>query len=190
MGTRGFVGFVVDGVEKIAYNHFDAYPEGVGKDVLDWLRTVDVDEVIEQVRQLRVVSTDSIPTAEDVEELKRFHNGSVGERSDWTSWYQLLRETQGNAAAILDAGVLEDSKEFANDSLMCEWGWLVDLDAKTFEAYRGFQTSRHDKGRFAGRLVSGGSEGYYEVALAGSWPLDSLPNTEEFLALDRDEDDV
>jgi hypothetical protein len=24
MGTRGFIGFVVDGVEKITYNHYDS----------------------------------------------------------------------------------------------------------------------------------------------------------------------
>lgn len=38
MGTRGFVGFVIDGQEKIGYNHFDSYPDGLGVDVLSWLR--------------------------------------------------------------------------------------------------------------------------------------------------------
>lgn len=30
MGTRGFITFVIDGVEKTAYNHFDSYPSNWG----------------------------------------------------------------------------------------------------------------------------------------------------------------
>lgn len=38
MGTRGTWGFVADGDEKLTYNHFDSYPDGLGVDVLDALR--------------------------------------------------------------------------------------------------------------------------------------------------------
>jgi hypothetical protein len=38
MGTRGTWGFVLDDREKLTYNHFDSYPDGLGADLLNWLR--------------------------------------------------------------------------------------------------------------------------------------------------------
>lgn len=201
MGTRGFIGFVADGVEKIAYNQFDSYPDGVGATVLDFLwanrheltctRHSSVSgSAPDLIRKLRVVGENSTPTAEDVERLSQYADLRVGTR-DPREWYVLLRETQGNPALMLQAGVIEDASGFPLDSLFCEWGYLVDMDAKTFEVYRGFQRSPHGKGRFAsrgeGRAAPLGNE-YHPVALAQSWPLDKLPTHDEFLAaLNEDE---
>jgi len=61
MSTRGFIGFVVDGVEKIFTRGSDAYPREAGADVLRWLtRNRDAlmhpvpGGVLERVRELRV----------------------------------------------------------------------------------------------------------------------------------------
>lgn len=189
MGTRGFVGFVADDTEKIAYNHFDSYPSGLGVDVLEWLRfaATDVASLREQVKALRVVESDSAPTTEDVERLADFADLNVSSK-DVREWYVLLRETQGNPGAMLQAGVILNAASFPLDSLFAEWGYVVDLDAETFEVYRGFQQSPHNKGRFARRgrekygdlgLMGGG---YYPVALVKSWPLSDLPSDAEFVA--------
>jgi len=187
MGTRGFVGFVVDGNEKIAYNHFDSYPGGLGTDVLGWLRKTHLGGARRLAGELRVVGENDEPTEEDVERLAGYTNRNVGGPSERPTWYQLLRETQGNPAAMLDAGVIEDASNFPADSLFAEWGYVVDFDAQTFEAYKGFQRSPHTGGRFATRK---GREGYYPVQLVVSWPLDDLPDDEAFLAaLEPDEDE-
>jgi hypothetical protein len=192
MGTRGFVGFVVDGEIKIAYNHNDSYPSGVGSDVLSWLHEVteDVDAVREKARALRVVGQDDEPTDEDIARLTKFTNASVGARNDRPEWYQLLRETQGDLGAMLEAGVIEDASKFPADSLFAEWGYIVDFDENRFEVYRGFQTSPHTKGRFADMEpypYNVGSD-YYPVALVASWALDGLPAAKEFCATADPED--
>lgn len=188
MSTRGFVGFVVDGAEKIAYNHFDSYPSALGADVLEWLTKAHLGGAQRQASALRVVDPQSAPTAEDVERLHGYANTNVGtQRID--EWYVLLRETQGNPAAMLDAGVIEDAHEFPLDSLFAEWGYLVDFDARTFETYRGFQDEAHDKGRFANRTGEHMSNGYHPVALIASWPLDALPTKDEFMAAVDPEDE-
>lgn len=184
MGTRGFVGFVVDGVEKIAYNHFDSYPSGLGIDVLAWLRIAgDLNAAREAAQALRVVDPESEPTDEDIERLGGYLNSNVGERRERPDWYQLLRETQGNPAAMLDAGVIEDAANFPLDSLFAEWGYIVDFDAEVFEVYQGFQHAAHDRGRFAHRepnvRPASGAE-YYPCALVCSWPLDALPDEKTF----------
>lgn len=202
MGTRGFITFVVDGTEKTAYNHWDSYPDGLGADVLKWLRTEsDRGAFIEgsdwlatlarQIRALRVVDPDSQATDEDIERLGAFANRSVGSR-DARDWYVLLRETQGKPELMLAAGVIEDASGFPADSLYAEWGYVVDLDAARFEVYRGFQTSPHASGRFASRpQVEYNSVGpYYPAALLVSWPLTELPSDEDFAsATSGDEDD-
>ncbi|HEX5972555.1 MAG TPA: hypothetical protein VFY85_11550 [Gemmatimonadaceae bacterium] len=180
---------MVDGTEKIAYNHFDSYPSGLGTSVLGWLRKAHLGATERLARELRVVANDSEPTDEDIERLGGYLNKHVGERRERPDWYQLLRETQGNPAAILDAGVLLDAHEFPLDSLFAEWGYLVDFDNKVLEAYRGFQHGSHSRGRFASRKGSEMSPGYYPCALEHSWPLSALPTDDEFVkALEGDDE--
>jgi hypothetical protein len=178
MSTRGFLTFVAEGVEKTTYNHCDSYPEGLGADVLKWLRDQDLTMVREKATALRVAAKDSKPTAEDIERLKDFARTYVGSQQ-LDDWYVLLRETQGDPGLMLEAGVIEDGSDFPTDSLFAEWGYVVDLDAQTFEVYEGFQHHTHDKGRFASRE---GRAGYAPVALLKSYPLADLPTTESFLA--------
>lgn len=183
MGTRGFITFVADGQEKTAYNQFDSYPAGMGQDVLTWLRaSLDAFDVMrERVKALRVVDDETPPTAEDIERLSKFADTHVS-TGQLTEWYVLLRETQGNPHAMLEAGVIEDASAFPQDSLFAEWGYVIDLDQMVFEVYEGFQENPHSEGRFAGR--GHGSGGYYPVKLVASWPLAELPSDDELLALE------
>lgn len=181
MSTRGFFGFVIDGTEKIAYNHSDSYPSGLGMDVLRWLQsaTSDMEHLRKQVAALRVASPGSQPTSDDIARLAPHANRNVGSRS-LDDWYVLLRETQGDPQATLDAGVIEDASNFPADSLFAEWGYVVDLDAGVFEVYEGFQRSAHSDGRFASR---DGSDGYAPVRLIASWSFAELPaDRDAFLA--------
>jgi hypothetical protein len=185
MGTRGFVGFVIDGIEKIAYNHCDSYPEGLGVDTLSWLHAAvkDLVDLAERARALRVVDPQSQPSDEDIDQLRAYYRADVGGRSERPTWYQILRDTQGNPGLMLAAGVIEDASLFPADSLFAEWGYIVDLDAGVFEVYRGFQSSPHDKGRFAAlpRPRQGrNADKYYPVALVASWPLAEIPDEKDF----------
>lgn len=188
MSTRGFLGFVADGREIIAYKHSDSYPDGLGVDVLTWAREADMSAAREAALNVRLVTEETPPTAEDIAKLAPWTNRSVGGRKETPDWYQLLRGTQGDPQAMLDAGVVEDASEFPCDSLFAEWGYLVDFDTQTFEVYRGFQHSQHGKGRFADR--TGPTDDYVPVALLLSWPLTELPSDDEFYAaIDKAEQD-
>jgi hypothetical protein len=181
MGTRGFITFVADGEEKTAYNHFDSYPDGLGTTVLKWLHaaTDSVSALREQVLALRVVDGESKPTPEDIERLRKFADTGVSTQQ-LDDWYVLLRRTQGDPHAILEAGVMEDAKTFPLDSLWAEWGYVIDLDKVVFEAYSGYTDSfPTGKGRFADRE---GAKGRPPVTLVASWPLAELPTEEAFLA--------
>jgi hypothetical protein len=189
MSTRGFVGFVADGQEKIAYNHFDSYPDGLGVAVLEWLHKAgtDIEAIKARAVALRVVTTDTDPVTDaDIEALRPWTNTEVGGHKDRPDWYQLLRETQGNPEQMLAAGVIEDAHEFPLDSLFAEWGYVVDFDAGVFEVYQGFQEQPHDRGRFADReptlepRTTTGARTWYPCALVASWPLGKLPDKDAF----------
>ncbi len=160
MGTRGFVGFVVDGTEKIAYNHWDSYPSGLGVDVLKWLRDADLNEARTQAAALRVVDANSTPTDEDIERLRQYADTNVSTR-ELTEWYVLLHNTQGDPAAILAAGVIEDGSGYGGQ----EYGYLVDFDANRLVV--------HDGNRAAPVL--------------GSWSLTDLPEDDAFLRALKDD---
>jgi hypothetical protein len=190
MGTRGFITFVVDGQEKTAYNHWDSYPDGLGVRVLAFSREAARHPAAlrEAAKRLRVIQADEKPTAEDVERLAPYTDLGVSNQST-DDWYCLLRATQGDPAAILEAGIIEDAGNFPLDSLFAEWGYVIDLDGDgVLEVYRGFQTAPHDKGRFASREGGEPSE-YYPVTLAARFALASLPSEEQFLAALKEDEE-
>lgn len=195
MSTRGFLGFVADNHETITYSHADSYPDYLGINVLDFARSVDDwGEVKRQAAALVHVDDDTSPTPEQIERLTPYADFGVDTHAYDTatgrhverkvpSWYQLLRETQGDPAAILAAGHADHAPEWPGDSLFCEWGYLIDLDQGVLEVYRGFQDEPHTEGRFQLRLTPRRQrgEGYYPVRRIASWPLADLPDTGAFL---------
>ncbi|MDP4510299.1 hypothetical protein [Nonomuraea turcica] len=178
MGARGFVGFVADKVEKISYTHDDSYPAGVGLGVLAWLRTaMQAPQVLRQrVAAVRVVSPDSSPTQDDIERLGTYTD-TLSSTAPGRHWWELLWRTQGEPEAILEAGVIVDAGDLPANS-HCEWGYVVDLDSMVFEVYRGQQPQPHNRGRF---VTENGPRDHCPAALVTGWPLDQLPNEEEFL---------
>lgn len=172
MGTRGAVCLVVDGTEKVIYNHWDSYPDGLGEGVASWLRDslADEDAARHAVQSLQPVDATVDPTAEDFERYGEFHDPNVSTGKDW---YSLLRHTQGNLPMTLKAGLYEPSPDFPLDSLFCEWAYVVDFDARQFEVYEGFRQTPPTDGRWVGKR--GDDDQYYPVQRVAAWSFDDLP---------------
>lgn len=184
MGTRGFVGFNAEGRETITYNHWDSYPDGLGVAVLHFLRNMTPDDEIryrDQAIRIKHINNDVPPTRDEIVELIKYSNLSVSEQ-DASDWYCLLRETHGNPRLILGCGYAAHDDAWPLDSLFCEWGYLVDFDARKLEVYEGFQTSPVTEGRWAGGLYPTGSGEYYPVKKVAEFDFDDLPTDEAFTA--------
>lgn len=182
MGTRGVFGFVHNGIEKLTYNHWDSYPDGLGLDLLRWLRKADLDALPALIDALEPVPSGE-PTEEDLAKYAKYHDPGV---DSGRSWYSLLRHTQGNPGLILESGLYSDDSKFPLDSLFCEWAYVVDLDAGVFEVYRGFRKTPPTEGRWAGRTDTLDHRGgYFPVQRIAAWKLTELPSDEDLVALQQ-----
>ena len=147
--------------------------------------------------------------------LGRYADPSVGAQgitnTEVQTWYQLLRNTQGNPAEALIAGFMIDSATFALDSLFCEYGYVIDFDTSELEAYVGFRKEPPTEGRWATPEALGaeseahprrvGAEEryphmndpdrrYYAIQRVAAWPLlGGLPDDDTFMAAFATEDE-
>ena len=201
MGTRGAVGVRLGGHDKITYNHWDSYPEGLGHDTIKAVHDLLKDrpafeEKVRNLKAVEVVNGDKVePTPEQIEQLRKYADTGVSNQS-LKDWYCLLRQTHGKIDVILDAGYFEDSADFLHDSLFCEYAYVINLDDNVLEVYKGFQHGAHDKGRYAKLPVGRGD--YHPVALVGAVPLDVIARSKDegiaamgaLFAEDKDEEEA
>lgn len=183
MSTRGAAGFRLNETDKVQYNHFDSYPSGLGRDVITFVREHTDAEIEDAARNIKLIDGETPPTEEEIEQYKEFANTNVS-TGEVEEWYVLLRETQGDLSAYTDAGVTHmiDASTFLIDSLFCEWAYIVNLDTKLLEVYKGFNTEPSDKGRYASikdEVDYQRSTDYYGVTLLTTIPLDYLRRLDE-----------
>lgn len=203
MGTRGAFGIKVDGLYKIAYNHSDSYPSGLGRDIAEqWLALRErhgPEKLRELGRKIRLVTT-SYLVRPAVLELARAEWQQIIDTTAADHWQHRLaveclgfakstthRQVASNIEEKLtfafETGHIADHFSFMADSLFCEWAYIVDLDRELYEVYHGFSTKKHTQGPFAGiplpkKDYASSVENHYQVRQAVRLPADVLANDE------------
>lgn len=196
MGTRHLIAVQLDGEYKIAqYGQWDGYPDGKGIDVLHFLRnrmdeekfkaalrhsSFISDEALAKLWRACGMQDDGLILLADMDTMKRHH-------------LEFHRDTSAKILDLVQSrpnGMqLENSIGFAADGLFCEWAWVVDLDKRTFEGYRGFGSeplTEQDRFYFLRDLEE---NGYSGVRLVAEWSIDELPSDEDFLAAFKEDDE-
>jgi hypothetical protein len=145
MSTRGFYGMRKNGVLKGSYNHSDSYPSYLGAALAKEIwknRRNNLFFFAKGFERVELVKNDSEPTKAQIAKCLKAGvvNKGVGNQSE-NDWYCLLREAQGSLVKAIELGVMIDGQEFLKDSLFCEWAYILDIDKKKLEVYRGFQSS-------------------------------------------------
>lgn len=112
MSTRYLTMVIIDNTCKVAqYGHFDGYLSGAGLDIVNYIRNEqDIASFISNVRKCEFTQ-DRIPENESWEVLKDIEKAPQ---------------------------LLHDHSRFADDSLFCEWAYVLDMDNDTLEIYKGF----------------------------------------------------
>jgi len=139
MSTRGQIGFIQNGKRLGTYVHHDAFPEELGRLVVEFvakrLKTVGGQE------QFRSALAE-VTWIED--EMAHVDADSVA-RYGWDgicSWYGVLRQFQGAVGlhAIADGNLrhLIDDSDFIS-AWDCEYAYVLDLDRGVLEFWEGNQ---------------------------------------------------
>lgn len=160
MATRGLMGFRKRGIDKTMYNHYDSYPEGLGLDMLEFFRDVDLNELSVVYDKVKMVSQTVRATDEEAAEAY----SQLGIADDGVrQWYNILRGVQGHPEEYMKGlRYMVDGHDFIEDSLFCEYGYIINLDTQKLEYWVGFQQKPSEGNRYG----YGERNGYYPCKLA------------------------
>ena len=64
MGTRGLWGFRKNGEDKLTYNHYDSYPDYLGRTVVEFVKKYAKEELDNIFKRIVLVDEDTPATAE------------------------------------------------------------------------------------------------------------------------------
>ena len=168
MGTRGVYGFRKNGIDKLTYNHWDSYPDGLGKDIVEFCMNTSLEEMNEIFDKIVMVNEQKKPTQGQIDECIKFYNGSVSNRTP-EDWYCLLRNAQGNLNAYKNGlKYMIDSNNFIKDSLFCEYGYIINLDNNILEFWVGFQKEPELLNRYGTEKM----DNYYPCKMVSYYPLE------------------
>ena len=196
MGTRNLTVVVHNQEVKVAqYGQYDGFPDSLGVKLLKFFsnpaNTENLKKILPKVRLWNekdqkqqdeflesIGCTNGILNDKQKEEFKKRYPFRYRER------YGRLREGQILEVLLefhhLDELATTDAYDFASDSLFCEWAYVIDYDTNTFEVYKGLNTSGISEEDRILPLYDGEND-YYPVKIIASFPLDQLPDENEFL---------
>ncbi len=215
MGTRNITQVILNDKTVVSqYCQWDGYPDGQGATVLQFLKemersvfelklgklinpTTEENQVMWHDIARRVAEAKEDATKESVaaavETIKETGMCGIDVSDLFKEEHPTLQRDMG--AEILQH--IHDSTEpvevvldleFMNDSLFCEWVYVIDLDNNKLEVYGGMNHSAVPaSNRF--QLPDGetptpsyeGADTYYPVTLICEFPLDDLPTEEAFI---------
>lgn len=192
MGTRNLTVVRIDDKVVVAkYCQWDGYPSSAGVRLLNALNGADLDVIADNARKSSFI---------DDAKLQMLWRDAGADDSGWVNMdisdtfkkqHPLLhRDTPG--AGVIEAlklgpVITSDSFNFGRESLFCEWAYLIDLDAGTFQVYKGFNKDAPvgpENPWFTEDQVvrAEANSGYFPVSLVAVYGLNELPTAESLVA--------
>ena len=180
MSIRGLYGFRKNGIDKCTYNHFDSYPEVLGKRITDFYKNNSIAQLSHFFDDIVLVQEESKPRPEQIEVCKKLGYADINVSSkDGEDWYYLLRNLQGNfpeIQKIINAEMkiyMIDDINFIKNSLFCDYAYIINLDTRKLEFYVGHQRKLQKGNRYGEETDR---NGYYPCRLVKRFPLEKLSN--------------
>lgn len=141
MSTRGYMGIQKKGELKGQYNHFDSYIEGLGKDIINTLKSIPKEDLIRKLSEVYdniiLINEDDKPTQEIIDYAVKngLYDSNVSNRST-DDMYCLFRNAQGRLDLYLKGlKYMLNGNDFLKDDVFCEYGYVINLDENTLDIY-------------------------------------------------------
>lgn len=193
LGGR-FIYFRSGRKDYVTYNHFDFYPEYLGKNLIAEFKNLSEDDLTQlndRITKIQLVDENKAPTSKQIEHTRSWHNLSVSDQST-DDWYCLLRNAQGTLLPYMkgELTIMLNSKSFLSDSLFCEYAYIFNLSKNVLEFYKGYNKNPKAPGRYAHLRNGRDTMGYYGAALVAEFPfakLRDLPADDIVKEMNRDD---
>lgn len=205
MGTRHLTLVQQGGSYKVAqYGQWDGYPEGQGETVVEFLQTIKTKKALADFTN-KVSSLVEISKKELNQRWKECGadgSGWVGldVSDEFSKKYPHLNQDCGaEILNLVSDGTVKEvflEVDFAKDSLFCEWAYVIDLDAGTFEVYKDFnnrplnknarfyfdghKSEPHEKRDKNYKVIPNKFYYYYPIRLKKKYSLKKIPTLEQF----------
>ncbi|MBQ8306795.1 MAG: hypothetical protein IJX90_11335 [Blautia sp.] len=149
MSTQGSFIIRKSGIDKEQIILHDAYPDGIGYDVIDLIKTTNIHALYACMSDTR---------EEDTDEECLFSAGRCK---------ACVRSEEKMAARVQE-------KLFIQNSLFCEYAYVIDLDQEELLFYKGGQIKPQDGNRYGIKAVQtkGAPKPYYPCRLCAVFALD------------------
>lgn len=175
MGTRHLILVQLENEYKVAqYGQWDGYPTGTGREIVKILKEIDLEKFKSKLLSHTFLVPSEMAFNEDIEKLD-YEKFKV-------EYPELSRDSSENILKLIydteKELILADNSDFANDSLFCEWAYVLNLDTNKLEIYKGFNK---DKSKVNYRFNSQVSDsmGYCAVSFLAEIELSKL--SEQFM---------
>ena len=180
MGTRGLYGFRKNEQDKLTYNHWDSYPDCLGHTMVKFCKETLVEKLNEIFDNIVLVNGNDTPTKKQINECIKYYDDGVSTGSV-NEWYCLLRDAQGNPDVYKDGlKYMIDDSDFIQESLFCEYAYIINLDTNCLEFWVGFQTTPCEGNRY-GMETRDNMDKYYPCKMLSYYPLDTDKTIEEIV---------
>ena len=183
MGTRHLTMVILDGKVKVAqYGQWDGYPEGQGKNVVNFILHGMKELEFKNNTRNSVFITDDELNKRWKEITQRTDGMANLEEADKfkAKYPQLYRDMGSGVLKFIqesrDTVELQDKSKFAADSLFCEFAYVLDMDNNILEVYEGFnKRPLKEEERFY--YLQKKNMEYYPVKLLKKYPFNELTDT-------------
>ena len=171
MGTRGIFGIRKNGTDKCSYNHYDSYPDYLGKIMSTFCAKHTPEETSELYDRITLIgNVDKEITEAETKKLNEDGLETVGDDGKPLGWYNVLRDFQGELEKliVLKHPFMWDDSSFIKNSLFCEYGYIINLDTNKLEFWKGWQTKPQPGNRYG---EESDRDGYYPCRLVKMFDL-------------------
>jgi hypothetical protein len=199
MSTRGCLGIVKNGELKVAqFISCDAYPGGAGQEIIEFFKGKGLDYknnshsfqiLSEKIDDLKFMTDEEFKEIEEAyghdsrltDNFKYLYSGTDILNWLYNDGYYIYNGYDNNTGEPYEEKIgngemkLKLHSDFFGDSLFCEWGYIIDIDKKTFEVYKGFNTKPlSPEDRFY--YLQEDDKEYKPVKIVTQYNFDELPS--------------
>ena len=173
MSSRGAYGFYKDNTNKITYNHYDSYPSVLGKSIINFIVNTTNQEMEKIFHDIELVNENEGPSDDQLEDIKNYTPVD-----DCKTWYSALNFSQGDLIPYKQGlkYMCGGYEKFIEDSLMCEYAYIINLDDGVLEFYKGKNKRQRNEYRYksSNPVIINDDITYYACSLVRKYPLDVI----------------